>query len=300
MTSTQLSIATTVGALVILFLQVAMTQAASGWTPVDCADRAAELGQLYREFSGKSNQTVWAEHLRELEAAKEGDRLYTPVPFPKTEADIIRNFRYAYFDRFFDDPTEVDEEEWPIYSGLKGSELRLEVIRVENWRAARCSSVLPAPYYDVVRIYDERQELARFAMHRTGIAATYFHVTPMARDSLPLLDRATEVVSEALALDHLPDAAKYVAVDGLVPPCDPLLPCVALRGTAETYIWNPLGEVVYAITSDSPRRSITARRNEAIATGSLSMLGDEQPGAEFVWITAGFEWVEAQRVGPKP
>ncbi len=45
---------------------------------------------------------------------------------------------------------------------------------------------------------------------------------------------------------------------------------------------------------------ITARRNEAIATGSLGMLGDEQPGAESAWITAGFEWVEMQRVGPKP
>lgn len=269
------------------------------WTAVDCAAKKAEVDRLHQEFYGTSSEAQWDAYRQGVATATKGGPLYAPAPFPKSREEVLRNVKYAYFEVLFDDAGELPDEELAIYKGMLNDTFSFRIIRVENWGISRCTSSRPIPYYDLVRVYDERgEEVARFAMHHTGILDIYSHTTPAAREQSPDVHRVLKSVTEALAVELAVQDVKWVTTDGLPQHCASTVPCAALRSGDTTYIWD-LGQAIYAIDQSSPRQSVTERKRQVIRAGSLVALGAD-PAAETVWLSTGFEWVKAHRARAAP
>lgn len=282
----------------LLFLLFAAVSSVSGqdWVPADCQSRMNEIQQLWRlsKIEGEV-QAEWAKRLERFRAAEPGSLQYIPKPFPKTRDQLLENFRYFYFDKLFDQGLDaLPEREKPIYRGLKEQTIQVRTARVVNWRLSRCNGEVPSPYFHLLRLYDRKtgRELARFSMEHTGMMARYGHVTPTAELAIPDLSSLGSLLRERFGFTARVESPQYVAADGL-PSCSKNLPCIGFRSGRQIYLLDR-GELLYEIGPEAARKSVLQRRQEMVDAG-LQALGHHEIERPFV--TTGFEWVQARRVG---
>ncbi len=274
--------------------------AGAAWVPVDCKDRMEEVRLLHKEFGATDIETAWRNHEAAVRRSRPGSPLYVPHPFPRTDAEIVANFKHAYFERLYEGtPWEkLPAKERPMYQALKEGRLRIEIVRVENWTLHRCTSVNPTPYFNLLRFFDERgRELGRSSQSFDGHMVLY-HSLSKPLPPLPSLGRIAAFLQERFGRTLQPEQAQYVSLDGL-PNCKdhrPDVPCVAFKAANKLYVIDG-GQLLYEIAPAAPRKSVTAFRDERAAAGlaGLTRLGVIEYDAPLV--TLGFEWAKARLVG---
>ncbi len=281
-----------------LFTLLAIATPSQGWVPVDCRDRAQEIRQLDKGSKKPDLETVRQEYQDKVRSAKPGSPLYIPHPFPRTLTEMVSNFKYAYFERLFSGiPLEkLPERERTIFKALKEDRLRVEAVRVEDWTLSRCSKMVPTPYFFLLRFFDPEngQEVARSTQNFAGIMGMYRQEgKPL---ELPALSSVASILRTRFGREMRTEQAQYVRVSGL-PYCDDHSPCIAFKSEARIYLLDA-GKLLYEVAPDAPRKSVLARREQALQEGlrGLTRLGAQSSNPE---ITLGFEWVAARLVGGK-
>ena len=266
----------------------------AAWVPVDCKNRIEDVRQLHRELGRPDVEATWQNYVAAVRKSVPGSPVYAPHPFPKTEAEIVANFKYAYFDRLFEGtPWEgLPSREQPVYRALKENRLRIEIVQVEKWGLSRCASERPIPYLYLLRFFDQSgSEVARSTQHFTGLMGVYQSFSRQA-PYLPSLGDLDSFLRSKFGREMHAEQAQYVSVDGL-PDCSDHRPCVAFKSGAMLYLIDG-GQLLYEIEPTAPRKSVAAFRAEQAAAG-LARLGAIEYDAPMV--TLGFEWARARLVG---
>jgi hypothetical protein len=266
----------------------------AAWVPVDCKARMEEVRLLHKQQGNPDIESSWQNYQAAVRKSQPGSPLYAPFPFSKSDAEIIQNFKYAYFERLFNGtPWErLPSREQPIFKALKENRVRIEVVRVENWSLSRCGSSRPIPFFNLLRLFDPTtgKELARSTQHFTGLMGSYSNVS----DRTPGMPGLTQVgaVIRARFGQALPvEEAQYVTVSGL-PYCANESPCIAFKAKSKLYLMD--GEdLLYEIDAAAPRLSVSAFRQQQ--GRRLRSLGDVD--LENPLVTVGFEWARARLVG---
>lgn len=278
---------------VAIALSFPLLASAASWTPIDCSQRPAEVERLRAERGLESPAVAWPRYAQTVRRAKPGEGRYVPHPYPRTEDQVIADFRFAYFERLFEDISEAPDEEKSIYRGLAAGTLDLEVVRVENWTTTRCILERPVPFYHVVTVLGENgRPLSRAALHASGILSSYSRLSPTHPTELLLLEDLSETLARRYGLEIAVDAPQYVALGGMPNDCGALSPCIAFKSRGRTFILGRTGEALYELPPNGPRRSIETRRAEFAARGLV--LG----GKEYrrPWLSVGFEWAQAELI----
>jgi hypothetical protein len=267
----------------------------AGWVPVDCKDRPLEVQTLHGKGAADL-ENIRQSYRAAVLKAKPRSPLYALHPYPKTQEEIIENFRYAYFDRLFAGKSleSLPERERPIYKALKEGKLRVEVLRVENWDFSRCTGESPSPFYYLLRLFDPAtgREVARSKQYGTGHMAIYRHASPESEKPLPALAEVPAVLRSRFSFLLPAEQPQYVMAAGL-PHCWDDAPCIAFKSQGKLYLLDG-GELLYEIAPGAPRTSIPARRDQQIREG-LQPLGVKDIDTPMV--TLGFEWARARLVG---
>jgi hypothetical protein len=209
---------------------------ALGWTPSECGEEIAQ----YRQ-----------EHAQKVRRADEGSMLYAPRPFPKRTSEVLEDLRYAYLKIMADnDFSKLPPEAELVYDGLQSGELKLTVIRVEDWSLTRCQRHRPNAFDYLVRIYleDGKTEVARAIVKEDGLLGAW-HYRPADEETrgrwLEVLRSPEQARAEVAAkLGVHASEGQLVHLSGTLS-CPLLEPCVALRGEKGkgAYVVNREGEV---------------------------------------------------------
>jgi hypothetical protein len=283
-------------AMIVLLLCV-YDPAYAAWVPVDCKDRIEEVRQLHRGQGTADIEAAWRDHAVAVRKSPSGSPLYTPHPFPTTNAQIVANFKHVYFERLYAGIPwdKLPAKEQPVYKALKEGRLRFDVVRVENWTLYRCTSKQPDQFYNLLRLFDQTgREVARSVQSSTGLMVLYRNL-PQSQSFLPPLDQVSTFLRARFGRAEQVEQAQYVSLDGL-PYCRghrPDAPCVAFKAAGKLYLIDG-GRLLYEIVPTAPRQSVTAFRAAQRAAGPPP-LGFTEFDAPMV--TLGFEWAKARLVG---
>lgn len=263
--------------------------------PVECEDRLQDIAQILDASSVQEVRQQWAQHDRLVQEAEPGTAYYAPHPFPKSPDEVVADFRYAYFEKLFDNaPSTLDSGERFIYQGLRSGIVKETVTRVENWSLSRCSPSRKVPFYHLVRLFDaEGEELARASILPSGLMGRYTQVTRVGGQALPDLSELPARVERLIGRSMKVDRSRYAAIDGLPLHCGPLVPCAVFEALGSTWILDR-SALLFEIRPDARRQSVVSHRKQQRAAG-LAALGPALE--ERVQVTRGFEWVEARLVG---
>ena len=165
----------------------------------------------------------------EVRAGKSPYLRKIPIPYPKTDDEIVDDFLVQF----------RDFSKLNLRAGY-----RHEITRVTSWKASRCEAWESETLF-LVRAFDARsgEEVARGVVRGSGYLEDYAyanHVLPwhFVRYPTPTFDQARET----LARFHVKaDDPQYIAWDGHsdTTECAALFPCVAFRN--EQGSWFVLG-----------------------------------------------------------
>jgi len=275
------------------FLLIVTAAPAPAQRPVGCEERMSEIAQILKKSEAQI-RARWASHRRFVLTAEPGEAYYAPRPYPRNRQEILEDFRYAYFERLFDQgPDQLDPRERSIYQGLNKGALSLEIERVENWTTSRCSPARPVGYYHLIRIFQpDGEELARATILPTGLLGQYAQVNDIATHAFVTTDEAATRVRQMLGRTVNPKDTRYAALDGLPLRCDEILPCTVFQAEGRTWILDR-GALLYQIL-DAPRRVSVSELRAQDRTAGPRPLGPSSVEAPLV--TQGFSWVEATLV----
>lgn len=273
------------------------------WTPVRCAERMPEI-ESFQPDEMKVQGTVaqrWKAFEAAVRRARPGSTVYAPKPYPKTRDAILENLEYAL--------REVIIGETPIeqltagvrqlWIDISAGDLRVEIVRVENWVTDRCSLRRPKPFYHLVRVFDERsREYARVRLHDTGLLAEVATVPdsdPPKEIEWLEINEIDRYLQDRLGFKQPIADVQYVSVDGLAFFCSSLTPCIAFRSNGKTYVVMRR-EMLFELETQAPmtvKAFVEQRRN-----GPLVPLGPTAQDLETPLLSVGYGWARGKRIHP--
>jgi hypothetical protein len=120
------------------------------------------LAQSWRP--GPCNPSVtrhWDAFEKAVRSAPPGSGLYAPVPYPRTQADVLKDFAYAY-NRLRHGKTEADlpARERAFYNRFMAGKLRARIETVQNWTPTRCGSQGRHDFYFLLVLTDVHRRRA--------------------------------------------------------------------------------------------------------------------------------------------
>jgi hypothetical protein len=222
--------------------------AAQPWIPVECKAR---------------NEGLRSEFARKVREAKRESHLYVPKPFPRSDADVIEDFKYGYGQMFKGmELSQIPQEDWPLYAAIQKGSLSIRVVRVENWAPDRCSPDQQRDFFYLLHISDSAsgQEIARAIVNQSGFLGGWgAPPDPAALEGAPFRALAAPPLEEALAQVRarfgLKGAqAQYVTTWG-TPQCALPVPCVAFQAGGKNYLYLDDKLVEFTLQSRGYSRS---------------------------------------------
>lgn len=281
--------------LTLLLVTWTGTALAQPWVPVRCQDRLQEVESLAE--GSKSAEASWREFAESVRRAEPGSTGYAPYPYPRTKAQVIADFEYAFRHILIRDtePEDMLEGDRKIDRALRRGELRVDVVRVENWDLGRCSLRRPLIFLHLLRLYDAAgSEIARFTVNDTGLwGQSSFGPTPSREEwNGAILDlEDLEEVLKGLGFAGPVTAPQYVYAGGL-PVCSPVTPCIAFRSKGDIFLLDG-GRTLYELAPRERWSSVLERR----AARMKAPFAPDDPRQP--WVTVGFAWAPARHVaGP--
>jgi len=282
--------------LALLVSSLAAVSAAAGWVPVPCEDRASEVTAL-RQRAGASGSRLeaWEGYERRIRDASPGDPEYVPHPYPKTESEIFEDFRYAFLNRLVQNPKDVAPRHRRTFDALQAGTLHYEIVRVENWEPQRCGVDQPRRSYFLLRLVEDGTEIARCALHRSGLFSAFM---PRDHGGQPLEDLSNlgAIVQKRFGVDLKPSRGQFVALSGLPEPCLPLVPCVAFQAAGKVYLVNR-DCYLFVIEPGAAQLSILELAERPIEPLPVPV---NEGRAGRPWITVGFSAREGRLVALGP
>jgi len=274
---------------VALLAFVTVTAAAEAAPPVDCSDRMDEIAQIVGVEGSAQLRAQWAKHRHFVLHDKPGGSYYAPQPYPKAEDAVLENFRYAYFQKLFDQgPDRLEEPERSIYVGLEEGTIIGVVSKVENWSLSRCSPSRPVPFYHLVRLFSSGgKELARATVMPSGLLGEYAQVTDVASRAWTSFESIEGRVEKMLGRPLRVRRARNVAIDGLPLHCGPLTPCAVFEAEGSTWILDR-GALLFEVGPDARRESVLDHRERVRREGAAAQAASWSTPL----VTLGFQWVE--------
>lgn len=273
------------GAAAVLFLWSGIC-AAQPWIPVECKAR---------------NEALRSKFARELHEAKRDSHLYVPKPFPRTDAEVVEDFKYGYAQMFKGmEPAQIPQEDWSLYTGIQKNSLAFKIVRVENWAPDRCGGQQRDFYY-LLRISDAAsgQEIARATVNQSGLLGGWgappdpaaFEGTPFRSSISPGLREALARVQARFGIKGT--RAQYVTTWG-TPQCALPVPCVAFQAGGKSYLF--LDDNLVEFTPQS--RGYTRAQMESTRTRRFEISSAIDTEKEWLVSIADDRWVLATRVKP--
>ena len=254
------------------------------------AEQVPTCKQTFRNgWDGFSNQ---GEFIAAVRIADPGSNLYVPKPFPKTDAQVLENFRYFY-GQIWKDEGSVPDDEIQLYQEYRDHTLHLTIDRVSNWSPHRCNALRPRDFFFVVRAFSASgSELARFAFHPSGMLSRYVTIPATASKEqlengrFPSTEELSQVARQRLGF-HL-DGMQRVHLFAQGVNCDVLAPCVVGTNGGERYLIQTAGGLAfYRLDAETEHIPLQEGR------GALHSLA---PDGDAAMVTVGDEWVVIHRV----
>jgi hypothetical protein len=176
-----------------------------------------------------------AAYSAQLRGARPGSPVYAPIPFPKSNADVVTDATEQLVEIY--DRPEIKGTTYfrPLAQAVRRGDYKYEVIRVTNWTPGRCAQTGSGSdtYFIVVIRSQSGIEVARVSVGEQGLfrevalVSPSLHVTALTPPNSALATLAAKGIA---ARD-----AQYVATTGSLQ-CDTLRPCVASRNSSGSYI----------------------------------------------------------------
>lgn len=237
--------------------------AGNAWTLTPCAQVGPEA-----EFRAK-----YAEEVRQ---AKPDTPLYTPHPYPETDAELFEDFLTYHTAAHADTPfTGMKPEDRTFFKAVAEERVQYDVIKVENWTPTRCRGGKIRSPYSVLRIYDTESggELTRVVLDDVGHVVMLQHEQEDWKiDPVMSLEAAGEALATTIGTNV--SDLQYVATWGMVS-CSELHPCVAAREGDSAILLYTLSGDIYRVDSSSPRLSL-ARDLPPNRRGAATRLAKQQ------------------------
>lgn len=274
--------------------------------------RALHLGIVLATFAGSllaqasvpvdcSPDVVrsWQPFTQELRAAKPGNRIYAPKPFPVSESEVVADFVYGYTQVMWKGTPlrKLPTLERPLYKGIQDGSLSYQVTRVENWSNNRCLRDQPRRFNYLLTIASKTdgREIARMALEESGLVAVWL-ISPSDEAGRaqakayhpPHLREAVEQVSERFGVQAA--QPRYVSTSGEIR-CSPLVPCIAFQAGEMTYILD--AGVLFAFGPGSRRLTPAQMSRRDLLAKAGSAL---DPREERLISVGTSPWVVARRV----
>ncbi len=266
----------------------AVGAAAQPWIPQECADLN---GQSRREFE------------RLIHEAKPDSPIYAPRPFPRTEAEIIEDFKYGY--KKIIAGKQVSTDQMPLAQAVDENTLAFRIPRVENWTPNRCRPGQQMDFYLLLYVTDSStgREVSRFVLNQSGLVAEW--TTP------PTKEQETEAwapIYRGAVVPKLGDALKevqsrygiagarpqYVATWGN-PECAIVAPCVAFQSQGKVFLFGRGDLVEFSAAS----HTYTPTEMNATRTRRFEITRSINPQQECLVSITDARWVVAKKVKPR-
>jgi hypothetical protein len=220
-------------------------QAATPWSLAPC-DPAGE--------------TRWHAFEMAVREAKLGSTLYTPKPYPVTEAQVVADYLYRFrgmrqvkSGKLVPLPVPNDER---VVEKVTSERVTYHVMRTENWTGMRCGWQHKQEFYFIVQVLDAATgtELARAVIDHSGLFVSSVNmpvsdqVEPSAHRFLPAPGVAMEEVDGDFGIQG--QDPEYVATYGTIR-CDSAFPCLAFHQNGLAYVLYH--HELFEIASAGPR-----------------------------------------------
>lgn len=218
--------------LVTLCLLVASgsSQPSHAWDVAPCSDKH---GAAWHQFEKK---------LKAVENPQDPE--YLPRPFPKSVSEAWEDFLSYHRRAFAATPrSELRPTERRFFEVVDGGRAEVTGRRVVNWSPTRCGPDRERAFFYLLSVTDRETgvEITRIAVGQSGLVHSLIH-RPLEgewRDlPRPVPDLGATEQQAAKILDTRPSDSQYVASTGTLR-CDVLLPCVAFRQGAKTFLQHP-------------------------------------------------------------
>ena len=242
---------------------------------------AAQAGAWPIAECGSEQATAWAAYESSVRAAKPGSPLYLPKPFPKTRAEILKDYLYQYHSIWSDTPSDqLPPDELPVFQSIQQNSVRFEIVPVENWTTMRCNRQQKDASYNLIRIFDSESgaELARTALSASGFILVTVNATeeqrsePLAKQQGRLMKLDAALAKAKGEFKVTGTGAQYVSTFGTLR-CRPFAPCIAFRNGADSYIFSSEGEL-FRLGANGRRLALGKdMKSPEAATAVLQSLG---------------------------
>jgi hypothetical protein len=143
--------------IVVVLALCAGAATAQPWIPFECKVRYEDR---------------WNEFAQAMRKAQQGSQIYAPKPFPRTDTEVVEDFKYGYKQMLKGmTPDEISREEWPLSSALERNTLSFRIIKVENWAPDRCRPDRQRDFLYALYITDTAtgDEVARAFLNQNGL-----------------------------------------------------------------------------------------------------------------------------------
>jgi hypothetical protein len=270
-----------------LFLAWAGVAGAQPWIPLAC--KTNYVGQ-------------WNEFSRKMREASPGSQIYVPKPFPKSDTEVVEDFKYGYFQMFKGmGPDQLPRQEWPLYTGIQQKALTFQVVRVENWAPNRCRPDRQRDFFYLLHIIDSvsGREIGRAYVNQNGLLGGWAHF-PEQDDTGAIQGPKPKAPRLAVALEQVRakfgvkgTRPQYVSTWGM-PACDLYLPCVAFQAGGRNYLFQNGDLVEFTLQS----RGYSRAEMEATRTRRFEISGAVNPEKEWLVSLGDQRSVLATRVKP--
>jgi hypothetical protein len=188
----------------------------------------------------------WHDFEQAVRHAKPSSTLYTPKPFPTSDAAVIADFLYRFREihRARDlrriVPLSIPNDE-RVVNDILSERVAYRVTRVENWTQMRCGWQHKQDFYYLVQVFEPgvSVEITRAVIDYSGLFVSSINVPvpgpvePSARRLLPTPAAAVEEANKDFGIQGVDP--EYVATFGSID-CDMAFPCLAFHEHGLSYV----------------------------------------------------------------
>jgi hypothetical protein len=236
-------------------------------------DRGASA-QPWRPSSCKGRfDKSWKSFAKSMGEAKPGSPIYAPKPFPKDQAEVMEDFRYAYSQMWKRTRwTDLPLEERALFKAVQNDTLGFRVERVENWTPTNCLAEHQKDFFFLLYVTDTASgdEVGRFVINQNGLASGWA-VPPSEKDfraaafkaaRAPRLAEAVARIKARFGIQGM--RPQYVATYGTLE-CPIVAPCVAVQSGKKSYLLK--GAELFELNALSPTHSLAEMNDPALQAG---------------------------------
>jgi hypothetical protein len=279
--------------LINLAFAALLANQAFAWNPEVCSAN---------ELAGRGQFQAY------MRAAKPGDPMYVPNPFPRNDREVLDDFLLQAKDKVRRRSAPfLEQGQRALKRAIDNDTLHIGVVRETNWRNYRCVSYRSGEIVYLLRLYDTETatEIARATLEESGLMNGIMYpldrTAPIWSTPLLTLPQAEQLLNAAVG--KVTDL-QYAMSHGTIG-CDEWLPCVAGRIAGRDGYAIVSYNGIYTIDAGSRRidqSALSAKDKAAVASSARafnSLLNSLGPHEGLTTLGSNYD-VIATKVAERP